>query len=187
MNTRSQDRQRTLTGTPDTAEPDFAVLSGRVYRLCFALLGDLDAAGDAAQEALTRAWSRRKKKRPAVTWWTWSAGFAVRVCRELQRSRRLRVVGRSAAESPLDAVSEGLDSLEVVDSALVAAIHSLPRRQKEVTVLRFLTGQSVREVATTLGCPEGTVKSNLHKAMANLRTGLDARDAQWAALPSKDC
>jgi len=77
--------------------------------------------------------------------------------------------------------------LEVVDSALVAAIHSLPRRQKEVTVLRFLTGQSVREVATTLGCPEGTVKSNLHKAMANLRTGLDARDAQWAALPSKDC
>ena len=77
----------------------------------------------------------------------------MRVCRELQRSHRLRVVGRSVAESPVDAVSRRQDSLEVVDSALVAAIHSLPQRQKEVTVLRFLVGKSVREAATTLGCP----------------------------------
>ena len=153
----------------NTDEPDFAALSGRIYRLCLALLRREDMAADAAQEALTRAWLRRGKKRKGVDWWTWAAGFAVRVCREVIRERRLE--GRDLPndpETPGHVFDDAASSLRG-DPDLQAAVHALPNRQREVTVLRFLVGQSIREVATTLECPEGTVKSNLFKAMRTLR------------------
>ena len=153
----------------NTDEPDFAALSGRIYRLCLALLRREDAAADAAQEALTRAWLRRGKKRTGVDWWTWSAGFAVRVCREVIRARRFEgrddLDDRKMPSEAFDDAASGLRS----DPDLQAAIHALPNRQREVTVLRFLVGQSIREVAATLDCPEGTVKSNLFKAVRTLR------------------
>ncbi len=79
----------------DPRQPDFADLSARVYRLCLALLGDETDACDAAQESLSRAWSVRGRKRDGVSWWTWTGGFAVRVCREMQRGRATRAKVRS--------------------------------------------------------------------------------------------
>lgn len=153
----------------NTDEPDFAALSGRIYRLCLALLRREDAAADAAQEALTRAWLRRGKKGRGVDWWTWAAGFAVRVCREVNRARRFEDYDHPNDRTmPGDALDEAAPSLRS-DPDLQAAIHALPNRQREVTVLRFLVGQSIREVAATLDCPEGTVKSNLFKAVRTLR------------------
>lgn len=154
-------------------EPDFAALSARIYRLCLALRRREDAAADAAQEALTRAWIRRGKRRKDVDWWTWAAGFAVRVCREVNRARR------SVSCNDLDDwkirsdAFHGAASSFRSDPDLLAAIHTLPNRQREVTVLRHLVGQSIREVAATLDCPEGTVKSNLFKAVRTLRDRLD--------------
>ncbi len=50
---------------------------------------------------------------------------------------------------------------------------ALPDRQREVTVLRLLVGLSTERTARMLGCPEGTIKSNLHKALSNLRAKMD--------------
>ena len=56
-----------------------------------------------------------------------------------------------------------------VDHAdLYRAILNLPARQREVTTLRFMMGMPVKEAAEVLGCPVGTVKSNLHKALISL-------------------
>lgn len=178
---------KTLTEPRETAQPDFAVLSDRVYRLCLALLRHADWADDAAQEALARAWDGRGRKRPSVSWWTWAAGFAVRVCREFRR--RHRAVRVEPVDEAVDWTAVGSQSSPLTSdgSLVLAAIHSLPRRQRETTVLRFLLGQSIKEVATTLGCSEGTVKSCLHKAMGNLRRKLGAGEDQWAAVPSKNC
>ena len=154
-------------------EPDFVALSARIYRLCLALLRREDAAADAAQEALTRAWLRRGKKRENVDWWTWAAGFAVRVCREDKRARRFASCDDSDDwKSRDDALNNAASSIRD-DPDLLAAIHTLPNRQREVTVLRHLVGQSIREVAATLDCPEGTVKSNLFKAVRTLRDRLN--------------
>jgi RNA polymerase sigma-70 factor (ECF subfamily) len=166
-----------LSERRNTDEPDFAALSGRIYRLCLALLRREDAAADAAQEALTRAWLRRGRKRRGVVWWTWTAGFAVRVCREVIRERRFE--GRDPPDD-LKTASHALGdtaSNSRSDPDLQAAIHALPNRQREVTVLRFLVGQSIREVAATLDCPEGTVKSNLFKAVRTLRGRFDVSES----------
>ncbi len=46
---------------------------------------------------------------------------------------------------------------------------ALPPRARDAVVLRFYVGCSVRETAEVLGCPEGTVKTITHRAVARLR------------------
>ncbi len=52
---------------------------------------------------------------------------------------------------------------------LEEAIRRLPDRQREVVSLRFFAEMQLSEIADALGCPLGTVKSNLHKAIHTLR------------------
>lgn len=149
-------------------QPDFAELAARVYRLCLALIGDEPNARDATQESLMRAWRDRRRRRPDVSWWTWAAGFALRVCRESRRRRTgPRCLWQNSAAVLVTNKVEGADRdrLQAVHEAIVG----LPDRQREVVVLRFLLGQSTEACAQMLDCPIGTVKSNLYNAVRNLR------------------
>jgi RNA polymerase sigma factor (sigma-70 family) len=60
----------------------------------------------------------------------------------------------------------------VVRQTLVAALRLLPKRQREVVVLRYLVGLSEAEVAVALGLSLGTVKTHLRRGLARLRTTL---------------
>lgn len=52
---------------------------------------------------------------------------------------------------------------------LEEAVRRLPQRQREVVSLRFFGEMRLEEIAAALGCPLGTVKSNLHKAVMGLK------------------
>jgi RNA polymerase sigma-70 factor (ECF subfamily) len=53
----------------------------------------------------------------------------------------------------------------------------LPTRLRSAFLLHYYAGFGVREVATMLGRPEGTVKADLYHARARLKAALgDARD-----------
>jgi RNA polymerase sigma-70 factor (sigma-E family) len=59
---------------------------------------------------------------------------------------------------------------------LARALAVLPPRQRAVIVLRFYAGLSEAEIAETLGCAPGTVKSQSSKAMLRLRRELMPAD-----------
>lgn len=71
------------------------------------------------------------------------------------------------------------------------AIASLPRRQREVVVLRFHADLDVAAIAQTLGITAGSVKTHLHRALKTLETRLDDEPTPDRALlatkaPRKD-
>jgi len=148
-----------------TFDDCFASLFAAAYRVAFRLLGDREEASDVAQEALARAslrWARLVAAGDPVPW-------VVRVAANLalDRWRRLRVASRHAAalvEPTTDSMAERVD--------LHRALSALPRRQRDVVVLRYVADLPEAEVASALGCSVGTVKTHASRGLASLRAAL---------------
>jgi RNA polymerase sigma-70 factor (ECF subfamily) len=69
--------------------------------------------------------------------------------------------------TPLDGLRDG-ERRRVLEEA----VRRLPDRQREVVSLRYFADMQLGEIARTLNCPLGTVKSNLHKAVLALKVML---------------
>lgn len=83
-------------------------------------------------------------------------------CRRVLRRRMLR---RRQPVPPSEDTQLGV-------SHVVDAIRRLPHRQRSMVVLRYDLQLTDREIAETLGVPIGTVKSTIHRALAELRKEL---------------
>jgi RNA polymerase sigma-70 factor (ECF subfamily) len=125
--------------------------------------GSYPAAEDAVQEALVRAWMRSERGEQLDSLPAWVVTVALNQTRSgwrramAERRARRRIPESSGGAAP---------SEEHVD--VTRALETLPRRQREVAVLRYLLEMSTAEVAATLGITEGTVKSSLARARAHL-------------------
>jgi RNA polymerase sigma-70 factor (sigma-E family) len=73
---------------------------------------------------------------------------------------------------PAPAGPEELAVRSDADARVLAALHTLPRRQQEVLVLRYYGDLSEAEIAHTLGISRGAVKSHAHRGLAALKAAL---------------
>src|ERR1035437_5945487 len=143
---------------------------GRCYSLAGYLLGDATEAEDATQEALARAWEARATLPDGAALESWLDRILVNVC--LDRSRRRRAIRFVPMESAGD--MSGTDPFRDFASRddVGRALRTLSPEHRAVVLLRFWSDLQVDEIARRVGCPSGTVKSRLHKAMAALRAEL---------------
>ncbi len=95
-------------------------------------------------------------------------------------TRRRRDLHATIGTRTLAAVH--MDADPTLRSVVAAALRNLGPEHREVLALRVLGGLSLRETASRLGIPEGTVKSRLHRALAALRPVLaDDEGLAWSA------
>ena len=129
-----------------------------LVRLAFGLTGDRWLAEDMAQTALARAYVADDPD---------AYLRRILVNASHRRFRRRRVAEQpgdppeTPVEGPADLVGERI--------ALLAALRQLPPRQREVIVLRYWADLTDAQIAATLGCSPGTVRSQLSRALAKLR------------------
>jgi RNA polymerase sigma factor (sigma-70 family) len=71
-------------------------------------------------------------------------------------------------ESAEHGALEALEREEVI-----RALHRLPRRQREVLVLRYYVDLSEAQIAEAIGISRGAVKSHASRGMATLRLNLE--------------
>jgi RNA polymerase sigma-70 factor (ECF subfamily) len=135
----------------------------RIYRAVAVAIKDSDLAKEAVDEAMTRAYER---------WRTVSAmsnpeGWVFRVAMNWATSR-LRRRGLRVRELETPSVTYQPEP----EPGLVAAVRSLPRRQRDVVIARCLLDMSELDTAEALGIPVGTVKSRLNRGLAQLKEAL---------------
>ena len=136
--------------------------------------GDLSTAEDLVQEALARALDRSGQHIEELP--NWVAAVALNLSRS--RWRRLAIERRVRSQYQRPDISEPTAAIDArVD--VERALSELPRRQREVAVLRYLLGLSTRDVASVLGVGEGTVKNSLSKARTTLAARLGIDDVDW--------
>ncbi|MEX2521752.1 MAG: sigma-70 family RNA polymerase sigma factor [Chloroflexota bacterium] len=149
---------------------------GRLFAIAQLILGAPELARDAVQDALLEAWRGLPRLRDVDRYDAWQHRLLVRSCQR-QRGRRARVAGSWEVERVSADSADPADSIVTRDQ-IARAFHRLPAEQRAVLVLKFYLDLPVRDVATQLGLPEGTVKSRLHRGLSALRAALeaDARD-----------
>lgn len=152
-------------------DEQFDDLAAIAYRVAFRMLGAREDARDVAQEAMARAYAhwRRASGHPEA----WVSRVAAN--RAIDLLRRRGRVSEPAQEPVADHGPHATERLE-----LVRALEALPRRQREVVVLRYLADLPEAEVAAQLGCSAGTVKQHASRGLAALRSAL----AQPVLLPA---
>jgi RNA polymerase sigma-70 factor (sigma-E family) len=143
--------------------------SAHLLRLALMLSGWNEAvAQDLLQTALERAYGRRWLLfRDQAAAEPYVRRVLVNAAIDWRRALRRR------REHPLDAAS-GLslrDATALVDDRdlLLRALSALPPRQRAVLVLRYWEGLSDAEIAATMNCAVGTVRSQASRALARLR------------------
>ena len=94
--------------------------------------------------------------------------------------RKRRVSERLTSSPPDTAATVPDPAARHGDRAtMLAALGTLPRRQREVLVLRYWLDLTEAQVAATLGCSVGNVKSQTSRALARLRGSAELAD--WEA------
>lgn len=126
-----------------------------------------EAAEDAAQEALVRAWRHRAACGNPRAPDAWVRSISRReALRIVERPRHLELVGE---EEPEDRASAGPGPAGVDVRRAVGLLSEIDQR----LVLRFYwAGQADHEIARDLGMPVGTVKVRLHRARMRLHDEL---------------
>lgn len=126
----------------------------------------LDPA-DVAQEVNARALRYAKSFATGSALWPWLARVAERVVRD-HRARRAGVAHDPAdVETAADGRRDPREDVDARD-ALAHGLAALDEHERHVLLEFHQQGRSVREIARSLGCPEGTVKSRLHRARRRL-------------------
>jgi len=134
-----------------------------------ATLGDPEVAADAASEACLRALARWDRVRSLESPTAWVYRVAVNVAkRRFQRARFEGMLVRSQVRRVVGTDEGGRGWIEIAD-----VVGALPRRQREVVVLRYLLGMTQAEVANALGVSPGSVAASLNQARTRLRSHLD--------------
>jgi RNA polymerase sigma-70 factor (sigma-E family) len=148
----------------------FDDLATLAYRVAFRIVGHREEARDIAQETLARAYGRWPRVRARAEGWVSRVATNLALDHVRRASRRNRGVvpaGRRGDETGSDHVVHAVERAD-----LVAALRRLPRRQRDVVVLRYLADLGEAEVARTLDLSTGTVKSHAHRGLAALRSSL---------------
>lgn len=151
---------------------------GRLVRFAARLLGDPDAAQDAAQEAFLRLWRLRERYQPRGCLQAYLLRAVRSVCLDHLRAAR---PWESLEEDIGDGTSGPASLAEGrgLADAVRRAVLSLPEPQRAVFLLSHYEGLSYAEIAGVLGCPVGTVASRKHQAAETLRRKL----SPWSDLP----
>lgn len=145
-------------------EAEFASFVGLLSLYC----GNADLAEELAQEAITRACRDWKKLRRTASSRAWVHKIGI----NLANSHFRRKAAEKRATERLGARPEYDDQEAQITNRIAVrwAVSRLPRRQKTALVLRYYADLTVGEVAELMACPEGTVKTLLHRAIKGLRS-----------------
>ncbi len=137
---------------------------GPLYRTAYLMVGNRALAEDLVQTALTNTYASWHRVRALEAAHAYARTAVARTAASWFRSR-VRLSEQVTEHLPETPYSPDPSTRP----ALLDALRQLPPRQRAVVVLRFYEDLSVAQAAQTLGCSEGTVKSQTSAALGKLR------------------
>jgi RNA polymerase sigma-70 factor (ECF subfamily) len=145
----------------------------RVYSLAYRMSGDPERAREFTQDAFIRAFARLSQFRGDAAFSTWLHRIVVTVISNARRSevRFAREVALDEANLIEATAPEAEPDLK---ECIARAVENLSEAYRTTLIMHDIEGYTHAEIAGILGVPEGTSKSRLSAARAQLRQELAA-------------
>jgi RNA polymerase sigma-70 factor (ECF subfamily) len=145
----------------------------RVYSLAYRMSGDPERAREFTQDTFIRAFARLSQFRGDAAFSTWLHRIVVTV---ISNARRSEI--RFAREVALDEASlveaSAVEAEPDLKECIARAVENLSEAYRTTLIMHDIEGYTHGEIAGILGVPEGTSKSRLSAARAQLRQELAA-------------
>ena len=168
-------------GDQQAFEELFDRLSGDVFKLCYSLLLNRQAAEDATQDTFIKLWRNAENWKPDATAKTWIMTIARNRCFDILRKRKndlkkhqdyfadhLSSVSSQKQENALDSQIDHRKHRETIKNILF----TLPERQREAITLVYYTEVHNHEAARIMEMQASAFDSLLARARRNLRDKL---------------
>ena len=156
----------------------------KIMRLLSRMLRDPGDVEDVAQEAFIKAYRALPQFRGDSAFYTWLYRIAINTARNWQAASARRRSAPNVIEtedgetfSQIDNLTdistpESLAASRQIVETVNAAINALPEELRTAIVLREIEGMSYEDIAQTMGCPIGTVRSRIFRAREAIATQL---------------
>lgn len=182
---------------------------------CYRILGSSHEAEDMVQETMLRAWKRLETYEGRASFRSWLYKIATNACLDAldrRRSRRFLPMQSGPASDPQMQIAppraepvwlepipdEWLEDVhtlnpetrytksESISLAFMAALQTLPPRQRAVLILRDVLDFSTNETAEVLELTLSSVNSALHRARTSLSQRYQGQEQKAAMYPETD-
>ncbi|UCC25057.1 MAG: RNA polymerase sigma factor [Gemmatimonadales bacterium] len=160
-------------------EPLVRAYEGPGLRVATGMLGDVDDARDALQEAFVKVFRNLSKFDTRRAFGPWFFQILRNQCRDMIRSRNSRA-GRETRDERLEFRAENAElgperarERSAAKTLLWRGLERVGEDHREILVLKELQGFKYPEIAEILGIPEGTVASRLYHARRALKDALE--------------
>lgn len=151
----------------------------KVINLVLRYVHDHDTAQDVAQEAFIKAYRGLKNFRGESAFYTWLYRIAINTAKNhlVSQSRRLPDIDIDADEAEQFSGESALKEYATperemltaeMQEAITRTIEELPEDLRTAIILRELEGMSYEEIAVTMECPIGTVRSRIFRARESI-------------------
>jgi len=139
-----------------------------LVRLALIMVGDVATAEDVVQDVFERLHQRWHRLHEPASGLAYARSSVLNACRSVHR--RTAVARKHAPRLAADSAAPGPDGATALAdrSELTQALRALPRRQREVLVLRYYLDLDVTEIASTLRIAPSAVRSNCSRGLAAL-------------------
>ena len=179
MNREPELIARVVGGDRSAARELYDAHAPRVFRLVFRLTGEEELARELTQETFVRAFDQLARFRGDAALSTWLHRVTINVVSNAMRKvKRFR-----ARETDLDDASHVASETRHADpdlrDKLHRAIDELPEIYRITLVMHDVEGYTHEEIANVLGIAEGTCKSRLSVARAQVRVKLAPFAKEW--------
>jgi RNA polymerase sigma-70 factor (ECF subfamily) len=156
----------------------------KVFNISYRMLGNLEEAKDLAQEVFISVFQSIKNLKEEIKFDAWLTQITLNHCRNRWKYlKRRQYFNSDSLDDPIETEEgnmpkaiydpsgnpETLYEKKMVQQFLQKGLLKLKEDQRELLVLKDLQGFSYEEIGESLGLPEGTIKSKLHRARMDLK------------------
>lgn len=135
----------------------------KLFKMAYLYMKNETDALDIVQETVARAFANIQAVKEPEYFSTWLTKICINTALESIRKNNKIIY----MEQPISEIAEDFALDEKMD--LLEAIEQLDEKYKTVIILKYYQDLPVKDIAALLNCPQGTVKTNIHRAIQQLK------------------